>query len=401
MNNLSSIGQTIINISDSITSKIYYVFDFMAESNTFIKILGLIVILVILYITYIFIKKYRKYLGANPVFFKNGIDGKIEQIIKDKDIIRSSDKNEFTYNFNLYISDWNYNIYWHKPILVKSLNFVDFSPMISLNPIKNDLSATISTESGNQFTLTFSDFPIKKWTSVTVILNEKIFELYINGLLADTVILDSAVKYNNGDLRIFPWGGMGGFLSKLSYSNKALSSKQIYSLSRLPIMNLNIVEYILNPKISLKNISICANKYERPNESYLDDIDKESLKTFGSSTSNKSTKNIQLTNSNLYNRVKSMTESATSALSITDNLCPIKSDAPLCPVGTLACDSNQKYCYYPDRDIMVSTYYDDNVDFCTSTNKGKQHGNIPFQINGKNVWEKKRGKDTTQCKNIK
>ena len=96
-----------------------------------------------------------------------------------------------------------------------------------------------------------------------------------------------------------------------------------------------------------------------------------------------------------------MSENAQSEVSTTDNLCPIKSEAPLCPVGTLACDSNQKYCYYPDRDIMVSTYYDDNVDFCTSTNKGKQHGNIPFQINGKNVWEKKRGKDTTQCTNIK
>jgi hypothetical protein len=401
MNNLSSIGQTIINISDSITSKIYYVFDFVSESNTFIKILGFIVILVLIYITYVFIKKYRKYLGANPVFFRNGIDGKIEQIIKDKDIIRSSDKNEFTYNFNLYISDWNYNIYWHKPILVKSLNFVDVCPMISLNPIKNDLSATINTESGNQFTLTFSDFPIKKWTSVTIILNEKIFELYINGLLADTVILDSAVKYNNGDLHVFPWGGMGGFLSKLTYSNKALSSKQIYSLSRMPIMNLNIVEYILNPKLSIKNVQICDNKYDKPNESHLDDIPKESLKTFGSSSSNKSTKNIQLSNTNLYNRVNRMSENAQSEVSTNDNLCPIMIDAPLCPVGTLACDSNQKYCYYPDRDIMVSTYYDDNVDFCTSTNKGKQHGNIPFQINGKNVWEKKRGKDTTQCKNIK
>jgi hypothetical protein len=77
------------------------------------------------------------------------------------------------------------------------------------------------------------------------------------------------------------------------------------------------------------------------------------------------------------------------------------SDAPLCPIGTLACDTNQKYCYYPDRDIMVSTYYNENTDYCALTDKGQKNGNKPFQINGKNVWERIRGKDTNQCKNIK
>jgi len=401
MDILSSIGQGLINITDSVTGKFNFVLDIFRGSNTFVKILAFISLLIIIYINYIFIKKYRKYRRENPIFFKNGIEGKLEKIIKDKDIIRSSERNEFTYHFNLYVSDWDYNIYWHKPILVKSLNFIDFSPIISLNPLKNDLSATVSTESGNQFTLTFSDFPLKKWTSVAVILNEKTFELYINGLLAETVILDSAIKYNNGDLHIFPWGGMGGYLSKLSYSNKALSSKEIYGLSRLPIMSMNILEYVLHPKVILKNISICADKYVKPGEAQLDELDKSSLKAFGSLTSNKSMKNIQYANKSLYDRVKSLAESATSGSSILENSCPNKSEAPLCPIGTLACDSDQKYCYYPDRDIMVSTYYDDNVDFCTWSNSGKKDGNKPFQINGKNVWEKKRGKDTNQCKNIR
>ena len=401
MDKISSIGQVIINVKESITGNLNNIIDFFLNSNMFVKIIGFILILVIIYINYNFIKKYRKYRRENPVFFEKAIDAKVERKIKDKEIIASSEKNEFTYNFFLYVSDWDYNIFWHKPILVKSLNFREFCPMISLNPIKNDLSATVSTESGNQFTLSFSDFPLKKWTNVAVVLNEKIFELYINGLLAETVILDSSIKYNNGDLHIFPWGGMGGYMSSLSYSNRALSSKDLYNLSRMPILGINGLINLLNPKVILQNLNICADRYDKPGEAVLDNVDKTSLKAYGSLFSDKSTKNIQLANKNLYSRIKSLSENATSGTDVIDNVCPNKSDAALCPIGTLACDSNQKYCYYPDRDIMVSTYFDDKVDFCTWSNKGKKDGNKPFQINGKNVWEKKRGKDTTQCKNIK
>jgi hypothetical protein len=401
MDNISSLGKGIINIKDNILGNVNSVIEYFTNSNMFVKILGVIALIIIVLINYSFIKKYLKYRRENPVFFKYGIEGKTAKIIKDKDIIASSEKNEFTYNFFLYVSDWDYNIYWHKPILAKSQNFREFSPLVSLNPIKNDLSATISTESGNQFTLTFSDFPLKKWTNVAVVLHEKIFELYINGLLADTVILDSAIKYNNGDLHIFPWGGMGGYMAKLSYSNRALGSKELFSISRIPLLGMYGINNLLNPSVAIKNINICADKYEKPGEAQLDNIDKTSLKAFGSVFSDKSTNNIKLANKNLYDRVKSLSENATSGSDHVENTCPTRSEASLCPIGTLACDSNQKYCYYPDRDIMVSTYFDDKVDFCTWNNKGLKNGNKPFQINGKNVWEKKRGKDTTQCKNIK
>ena len=401
MDNISSVGQSILNVKDNIAGHINSVLEFFTNSNTFVKILGFIFVLVLIFMNYSFIKRYRKYKRENPVFFKDGIEGKEHKLIKDKDIIVSSEKNEFTYNFFLYVSDWDYNIYWHKPILAKTQNFREFSPLISLNPIKNDLSATVSTESGNQLTVTFSDFPLKKWTNVAVVLHEKIFELYINGLLADTVILDSAIKYNNGDLHIFPWGGMGGYMAKLTYANKALSSKDLYSISRIPIFGIYGIKNLINPKVAIKNLDICAQRYEKPGEAQLDNIDKTSLQVFSSLSSDKSTKNISLANKNLYNRVKSMGENTILGTNNADNSCPTRSEASLCPIGTLACDTNQKYCYYPDRDMMVSTYFDDKVDFCTWNNKGLKDGNKPFQINGKNVWEKKRGKDTTQCKNIK
>ena len=399
MDNIKSVGQNMSNITNELLSKPGKMLENFNSSNLIIKILSIILSIIIFYIIYSFIKKYIKYYRENIIYFKNGTDGKVEKIIKNSNIMRSLETNEFTYHFNLYISDWNYGIYFNKPILVKSLNLIDFCPIVSLNPLKNDLSATINTESGNQFTLTYTDFPIKKWTHVAVVLREKLFELYINGLLAQTIILDSSVKYNDGDLRVFPWNGMGGYMSKLCYSNKALISKDIYELSRHPTININLFK--LFSKDIFKNLDICANEYDTPTETELDNINQNSLKVFGSLTSDKSIENIKSVSANLFDRIKNKVESSISFDSKVENPCPNNSDAPLCPIGTLACDSNQKYCYYPDRNIMVSTYLNNNTDYCSNNNTGKKDGNKPFQIAGINVWERIRGKDTNQCKNIK
>lgn len=400
MDDIKSVGKHMSNFTNNFVNKATTnISTFFNNSNPFMKILSAILTIIIIYIIYTFIKKYIKYYRENIIYFKNGINGKLQKTIKNKIIMRSIDTNEFTYHFNLYVSDWDYNIYWHKPILVKTLSNVDFCPLVSLDPVKNDLSATISTVSGNQFTLSYVDFPLKKWTHVAIVLRETLFELYINGLLAETVILDSSVKYNDGDLKVFPWGGVGGYMSKLCYTNKALHSKDIYELSRRPTLDIDLLKYFR--KNMFNNIDICAAEYDTPNETKLDDIDPYSLKIFGSLIDDTSIENIKSVSKDLFDRVKNKVESIVTLNSKVDKPCPSNSDAPLCPIGTLACDSNQKYCYYPDRDVMVSTYFNTNTDYCVVNNTGKKDGVKPFQIAGINVWEKTRGKDTKQCRNIK
>ncbi len=79
-------------------------------------------------------------------------------------------------------------------------------------------------------------------------------------------------------------------------------------------------------------------------------------------------------------------------------------DAPYCPVGTLACLTNQiynqRYCYYPAHDIMVSTYMIIKYDYCPKLQIGTVGGNIPFEIAGVIVWRREQGKDGTLCPNL-
>jgi hypothetical protein len=81
-------------------------------------------------------------------------------------------------------------------------------------------------------------------------------------------------------------------------------------------------------------------------------------------------------------------------------LCPEYNDAPVCPTGTLPCNENNRYCYFPDRDSMVSTYMVPQYDYCPSKNTGnKQNNNLPFKVSDTTVWFR-QGQTDTQCSNL-
>jgi hypothetical protein len=92
---------------------------------------------------------------------------------------------------------------------------------------------------------------------------------------------------------------------------------------------------------------------------------------------------------------------STFNLNLPGGKCPNSEKAPMCPIGTLACSTNKKYCYYPDKNAMVSTYFLPEYDYCPNENRGKANGIMPFQINDINVWMRGGGGKDMTCPNIK
>ena len=70
---------------------------------------------------------------------------------------------------------------------------------------------------------------------------------------------------------------------------------------------------------------------------------------------------------------------------------------PACPIGTIACPSQPGYCYDESKDIMVSTYFMPEWDYCPATNEGNSNGGKPFKLNGGNVWYRHDGKKKEWC----
>lgn len=366
------------------------------DSSTFMKVIMLILLIIVIVVIYKMISAYLKYRLENPIYFKKIHNAQISKKMADKLIVRSPETIEYTHYVSLYINDWNYNILWFKPILVKTQNNKDYSIFVYLNPIRNDLAISITCERNkNNYTL-IPNFPLKRWVHLAIVVREISYEVYINGLIAKTVSLSAPAKLNTGDLQICPWGGFSGYFKNVGYSNRALTAKEIYEISRPPIFNFNL--FGLGQKI--ENLLICLAKYDRPRESDFDNVPTESLGAFASQY--EAISKLKYLDDKIFKSLfRQMMKTSSMDSSVLISKCPGQLEAPLCPAGTLACSQNQKYCYYPDRDIMVSTYFEPEYDYCPNDKRGKANGTIPFQIGGINVWERQRGKDSSNCSNIK
>jgi hypothetical protein len=397
------IGEGVTNTIDKATEAINNAtaqynnaMSYLKESTTMMKIVMGIMAIIILMVIYKMISSYLQYRRENPLYFKKNHSALTGKTMADKLIHRSPDTIEYTHHMSVYVNDWNYNILWFKPILVKTQNNRDYSIFVYLNPIRNDLSISITCERNkNNYTL-IPDFPLKRWVHIAIVVREVSYEVYINGLIAKTVPLAAPAKLNNGDLQICPWGGFGGYFKNVGYSNRALSAKEIYELSRPPLVSFDVFGF----GAKIENLLICLAKYEKPRESDFDNVPTESMGAFASQY--EAVSKLKYLDDKIFKSLfRQMMKTSSMDVSTLTSKCPTQLEAPLCPAGTLACSQNQKYCYYPDRDIMVSTYFDPESDYCPNDKRGKANGAIPFQIGGINVWERRRGKDSQNCTNIK
>ena len=360
------------------------------------KIIMIIILLIIIFVIYKMISAYIKYRRENPIYFKKNHIAQNSKKMADKLILRPTEAIEYTHYMWIYVNDWNYNILWFKPILVKTQNNRDYSIFVYLNPIRNDLSISITCEHNKTNYSLIPDFPIKRWVHLAIVVREISYEVYLNGLIAKTVSLSAPPKLNNGDLQICPWGGFGGYFKHVGYSNRALSAKEIYEISRPPLMNFDFFGF----GVKIENLLICLSKYDKPRESDFDNIPTESMGAFASQ--HESISKLKYLDDKIFKSLfRQMMKTSSMDTATLMSKCPTQLEAPICPPGTLACNQNQKYCYYPDRDVMVSTYFIPEHDYCPNDKRGKANGTMPFQIGGINVWERQRGKDSQNCTNIK
>tara|TARA_Y100000385_G_scaffold122778_1_gene127640 strand:- start:11 stop:676 length:666 start_codon:yes stop_codon:yes gene_type:complete len=70
--------------------------------------------------------------------------------------------------------------------------------------------------------------PIQKYTHVVMTFYEKTMDIYIDGKLVRSNILDKPLTMNTDDLYINADGGFDGIMTNFKYFNRALSPEEIY-----------------------------------------------------------------------------------------------------------------------------------------------------------------------------
>ena len=75
--------------------------------------------------------------------------------------------------------------------------------------------------------LKIPDLPIQKWLNISISLQLRTVDVFINGELTASKYLHTLPTYYNGNLLVNPNGGFEGYISNVKYYNKARNIKEI------------------------------------------------------------------------------------------------------------------------------------------------------------------------------
>ena len=190
------------------------------------NILTILVIILIIYLIY-------KYLYPDNEISSLKSAQKAETISASV-LPGGNSNNNFAYSVWIYIKNWNHRLGEKKVILQRGGNANGGgNPSITLGKYENDINVELSTYGPNghdskPFSCSVQNIPLQRWVNAIVSLNGRSLDIYIDGKLVRSNILDKPLTMNTDDLYINADGGFDGIMTNFKYFNRALSPEEIY-----------------------------------------------------------------------------------------------------------------------------------------------------------------------------
>lgn len=151
----------------------------------------------------------------------------------------ASDGIEFTWSVWIYIENMQYNQGMYKTIFFKGnnkiqedgLNYPNNAPGLFIAPNTNTLVVLMNGYDKIAQEITVPDIPLNKWVNVILRLENRTFDVYINGVITRSVEFDGVVKQNYGSVYVAQNGGFQGNISNLWYYGYALGTTEIQRIA--------------------------------------------------------------------------------------------------------------------------------------------------------------------------
>ena len=216
--------------------------------------------------------------NKSPIIIKGVVSGK-KRVIVEQDpkmsgsvpILRSDNEDggiEFTYSTWLMIEDDNFHSYrkgqmkhifnkgsgtFSKSGTNKDLAYPNNCPGVYLDGTTNKLKVVISTYEELIETIDVPDIPIHKWICLTVRLEKRSLDVYINGTIVARHTLTGVPRQNYGNIYVNHNGGFSGLISNLRYYNRAITITEIQDIVQAgPNMSSNQTLSIFPPYLSMR-----------------------------------------------------------------------------------------------------------------------------------------------------
>jgi hypothetical protein len=175
------------------------------------------------------------------------------QTIQAGSLANPKNSTNFTFSIWLYINDWNYKYGELKTVFgrmnsasttteasVYGISGTGPSPLVTLNPVANNLDVFMSTFSGSvaaasknkaPHKCSVPNIPIQKWVNLLISVYGKTMDVYLDGKLVKTCLLSGVPNVNkDANIYITPNGGFSGYTSKMQYFSHAPDPQTAYDI---------------------------------------------------------------------------------------------------------------------------------------------------------------------------
>lgn len=105
------------------------------------------------------------------------------------------------------------------------------APGLYINPNYDGFRVIMNSFSNPyQEVIEVTDLPMAKWVNIVTRVQDKNCDIYVNGRLVKRRVMTDVVKQNYDDVHVSLNGGFSGYLSNLTYFNRAISITQIQDI---------------------------------------------------------------------------------------------------------------------------------------------------------------------------
>jgi len=146
---------------------------------------------------------------------------------------------ELTWSVWIYINDLEYLSGQYRNIFHKGNNTFDSTtglnqpnnaPGLYISPTSNELTVIMNTYDVVNEQIVIPNIPMNKWMNVIIRCRNQNLDVYMNGVIAKSIVLNGVPKQNYGNVYVAANGGFSGYVSNLWYYNYALGISAIQNI---------------------------------------------------------------------------------------------------------------------------------------------------------------------------
>lgn len=167
--------------------------------------------------------------------------GNEQQTISSQKLKNTGNSANYTYSMWFYVDDWNYKFGQDKILWTRNDKSNQPGPSVTLGAMENDVTISVACYATNSQASTqpnvhkcvVKNFPLQKWVNLIVSLQGEHLDVYVDGKLHKTCVLEGVAKVSSdADVLVTPAGGFSGWTSNFQYWDKASNPQEAYNIYR-------------------------------------------------------------------------------------------------------------------------------------------------------------------------